>query len=123
MMSLAFSSPNAVLTKMSGKFPCILVSKELCLPIASMRRELMRHAKAKLLFLDETYLRIGTCLSRTFVAPGEEAHVVVDDTDAYAPRYDMIACCSGERVFPPIIFAPTERKKMDVKGIREWMLL
>jgi len=91
--------------------------------IAKMRRELKRHAKAKLLFLDETYVRIGTCQKHTLVAPGETAYVVVDDTDAYAPRYDMIACCSGERVFPPIIFTPQERKGMDVKGIRKWMLL
>ena len=97
------------------------VSKEMCMDIAKMRRELKRHAKAKLLFLDETYARIGTCQSRTLVAPGGEAYVVVDDTDAYALRYDMIACCSGERVFPPIIFTPTERKEMGVKGIRKWV--
>ena len=82
--------------------------------IASMRRELTKHAKAKVLFLDETYVRIGTCQSRTLVARGEQAYVVVEDTDAYAPRYDMIACCSGERVFPPIIFTPEERKGLDV---------
>ena len=91
--------------------------------IAKMRREFKRHAKAKLLFLDETYVRIGTCQTHTLVAPGETAYVVVDDTDAYAPRYDMIACCSGERVFPPIIFTPQERAHMDVRGIRKWMLL
>lgn len=91
--------------------------------IAHMRRELMRHAKVKLLFLDETNVRIGTCQTHTLVAPGEQAYVVVEDTDRYAPRYDMIACCSGERVFPPIIFTPEERKGMDVRGIRKWMLL
>jgi len=99
------------------------VSKDLCVAIAKMRREFKRHAKAKLLFLDETYVRIGTCQKHTLVAPGEQPYVVVDDTDAYAPRYDMIACCSGERVFPPIIFTPEERKGMNVKGIRKWMLL
>ena len=35
----------------------------------------------------------------------------------------MIACCSGERVFPPIIFTPKERKELKVEGIRHWMLL
>ena len=91
--------------------------------IAKVRREFKRHAKAKLLFLDKTYVRIGTSQTHTLVAPGEQAYVVVDDTDAYAPRYDIFACCSGERVFPPINFTPTERKGMDVKGIHKWMLL
>jgi hypothetical protein len=91
--------------------------------IAKMRRELKRHTKAKLLFLDETYVRIGTWQKHTLVAPGELPYVETDDTDAYAPRYDMIACCSGERVFPPIIFTPEERKSMKVKGIRKWMLM
>ena len=74
----------------------------------------MRHAKTKLPFLGETYVRIGTCQPHTLVAPGEEPYVVVDDTDGYAPRYDMIACCSGERVFPPFIFTPKERKGLKV---------
>ena len=91
--------------------------------IATTRRELMRHAKAKLLFFDETYVHIGFCRTHTLVAPGEQPYVVVDDTDKYAPRYDMIACCSGERVFPPIIFSPEDRRGMDVRGIRKWMLL
>ena len=42
--------------------------------IAHMRRELMRHAKAKLLFLDETFVRIGTCQTHTLVAPGEQSY-------------------------------------------------
>ena len=83
--------------------------------IATTRRELMRHAKATLLFFDETYVRIGFCRTHTLVAPGEQPYVVVDDTDKYAPRYDMIACCSGERVFPPIIFSPEDRRGMDVR--------
>lgn len=82
----------------------------------------MRHAKAKLLFLDETYVRIGICQSHTLVAPGGTPYVLVDDTDAYAPRYDMIACISGDRVFPPRIFTPQEMARHDVKGIRKWML-
>ena len=52
--------------------------------IAKVRREFKRHAKAKLLFLDETYVRIDTSQTHTLVAPGEQAYVVVDDTDAYA---------------------------------------
>ena len=123
---MASSPLNSVLTKLSFEFSSILVSKDLCQAIASLRRELMRHAKAKLLFLDETYVRIGTRQTHALLAPGEQAYVVVDDTDAYAPRYDMIAmiaCCSGERMFPPIIFSPEDRQGMDVRGIRKWMLL
>ena len=90
--------------------------------IAYVRRELMRHAKSKLLFLDETHVCIGICQTHTLVAPGESRYVVVDDTDSYAPRYDMIACISGDRLFPPRIFTPEERARHDVKGIRKWML-
>ena len=79
--------------------------------------------KGETAVFDETYVRIGTCQTHTLLAPGEQAYVVVDDTDAYAPRYDMIACCSGQRVFPPIIFSPEDRQGMDVRGIRKWMLL
>jgi hypothetical protein len=90
--------------------------------IARMRRGLMRMSKSKLLFLDETYVRIGIHPSRTLVAPGHQRYVVVDDTDQYAPRYDMIACVSAERVFPSIIFTPKDRVDWSVKGVHKWML-
>ena len=88
-----------------------------------MRRELMRLAKSKTLFLDETYLRLSTVRHRTLVAPGEQRFVVVEETDAYASRYDMIACCSGEKVFPPMIFTPEDRKMLGVRGITKKLLL
>ena len=66
----------------------------------------MRLAKSKTLFLDETHLYLSEVRHRTLVAPGEQRFVVTGETDAYAARYDMIACCSGERVFPPVIFTP-----------------
>jgi hypothetical protein len=74
--------------------------------IARMRRELMRMPKRKLLFLDETYVRMSIHPTHTIVAPGYTQYVVAHDTDAYAARYDMIACVSAERVFPPMIFTP-----------------
>ena len=88
-----------------------------------MRRELMRLAKSKTLFLDETYLRLSTVRHRTLVAPGEQRFVVVEETDAYASRYDMIACYSGEKVFPPMIFTPEDRKRLGVRGITKKLLL
>jgi hypothetical protein len=49
--------------------------------------------------------------------------VIVEDDTAYARRYDMIACCSYDRVFPPIIYSPNERKEEGVKGINTSMLI
>ena len=83
----------------------------------------MKASKRKVLFLDETFLKVSEKRRRTLVAPGEKPFIVVEDTSAYAPRYDMIACCSSERVFPPIIYTPGDRKQLGVKGIREFMLL
>jgi hypothetical protein len=57
------------------------------------------------------------------VLPGEDAYVVVEDTSAYAARYDMIAACNGARVFPPIIFTPKERSDAGVRGINRKMLV
>jgi len=90
--------------------------------IASMRRELMRMPKRKLLFLDETYVRMSIHPTHTIVAPGYTRYVVAHDTDAHAARYDMIACVSAERVFPPMIFTPKDRVDWQVKGIRKRML-
>jgi hypothetical protein len=87
-----------------------------------MRRELMRMPKRKVLFLDETYIRMSIHPTHTIVAPGHTQYVVAEDTDAYAPRYDMIACVSAERVFPPMIFTPKDRVDWQVKGIRKRML-
>jgi DDE superfamily endonuclease len=49
--------------------------------------------------------------------------VVVEDTTAYAKRFDMIACCSGKEVLPLIIYTPDERKELKVKGINTKMLV
>ena len=75
------------------------------------------------MFLDETALRVNASQSHTLVAPGEQSFVIVEDDTAYARRYDMIACCSYDRVFPPKIFSPTDRGEEGVKGINTAMLI
>ncbi len=87
-----------------------------------MRRTLMAQSKSKVLFLDETALRLNAVRHRTLVAPGEQKFVVVEQTDTYAERYDMIACISGDRVFPPMIFSPSDRTRLGVKGITKAMV-
>jgi hypothetical protein len=44
------------------------------------------------------------------VLPGEKEYVEVTDNSSYARRYDMIACCNGDQVLPPIIFTPEDRQ-------------
>lgn len=88
-----------------------------------MRTRLQQISKHKLLFLDETHARVGVAPSHTLVAPGGSAFVLVDDTTAYAHRYDMIACCSVDRVFPSCIYTPDERARVGVSGINQAMLL
>lgn len=99
------------------------VSKEFCEEMACFRRKAKRMSKAKLLFLDETYLRIGESNHHSLRIPGEKSYVVVEDTSMYAARYDMIACCSAERVLPPIIFSPEDRKERGVQGVRSEMVI
>lgn len=83
----------------------------------------MRQTKSKVLFLDETNLRLSAAPHSTLVAPGETNYVVVDDTSSYAARYDMIACCSGDTVFPPIIFSSEDRAAWGQAGINTDMLI
>lgn len=73
--------------------------------------------------MDETHLRLNVAPNKTLVAPDEKRYVVVDDTSSYAARYDMIACCSGDQVFPPIIFTPQDRKEWGQHGINGEMML
>jgi hypothetical protein len=49
--------------------------------------------------------------------------VVAEETTTYALRYDMIACCSGKEVLPPMIFTPTEREQIRTRGINTKMLI
>ena len=87
-----------------------------------MRRKLQRTATTHVLFLDETAIRLSEAPSHTIVLPGEQSYVLATETSAYSSRYDMIACCVGDRVLIPKIFSPNERRGADVKGINGAML-
>jgi hypothetical protein len=68
-------------------------------------------------------MRLSEAPTRTLVYPAETEYVVVEDTTTYAKRFDMIACCTGKEVLPPIIYTPDERKEINVKGINTKMLI
>lgn len=101
----------------------MLVSKEHCDAIAECRVQLHAIDKSHVLFLDETALRVNAAETHTLVAPNETPYVIVDDDTSYARRYDMIACCSYDQVFPPKIFSPTDRGEEGVRGINTSMLI
>lgn len=98
---------------------CRKVSADTCEQIASVRRKLQRIGKHHILFLDETHKREGDVDNYTVVLPGAPPYIETSSTSSYARRFDMIACCSGHKVLPPIIYAPTERQK----GVTREMLL
>jgi hypothetical protein len=100
-----------------------LVSIQHCDAIAECRRKIHSISKNKVLFLDETALRVNAAQTTTLVVPGETPYVIVEDDTAYARRYDMIACCSYNQVFPPKIFTPADRGEEGVKGINTAMLI
>ena len=83
----------------------------MCEQIAKVRRKLQRIGTNHILFLDETHKREGDVEQYTIVLPGEPPYIETSSTSSYATRYDMIACCSGDRVLPPKIFSPKERGK------------
>ena len=91
----------------------------MCEEIAKIRRKLQRIGNKHILFLDETHKREGDVDNYTIVLPGEPPYIETSTTSKYAARYDMIACCSGESVFPAIIYTPAERGA----GISQYMLL
>lgn len=95
------------------------VSADACEQIASIRRKLQRIGLHHILFLDETHKREGDVEDYTIVLPGEPPYIETSSTSSYARRFDMIACCSGTTVLPPIIYSPTERDK----GVTSEMLL
>jgi len=104
------------------RFEMSLVSKELCEAIAKVRRKMRQIPNAKIVVMDETYYTLSEAPKRTLVYPGHKALVQVFDNSRYAGRYDMISFISGEKVHPPIIFSPEERKERRVKGITSDML-
>lgn len=95
------------------------VSAAACEQIAQVRRKLQRIGTNHILFLDETYKREGDVEAHTIVLPGEPPYIETSATSSYAKRFDMIACCSGKKTLPPIIYTPKERGK----GITRDMLL
>jgi hypothetical protein len=99
------------------------VSPELCDSIADLRRKIQTVGAQHVLFLDEVPFKLSETESHTLVLPGESAYVEVDDTSSYAPRYDMIAACSETEVLPPLIFTPSERDALGVRGINQKMLI
>ena len=99
------------------------MSPVLCDQIADMRRKLQRRGTNHVLFLDETALRLSEAPTRTLVLRGQQPFVLATETSAYSKRYDMIACCIGDRVLLPKIFSPAERAGAEVRGINHAMLL
>lgn len=85
------------------------MSADLCEGIAKVRRKLQRVSKNKIIFLDETHLRLSEAPLHTLVLPGEQPYVTAAATASYAPRYDMIASCTASEQLLPIIYAPKER--------------
>jgi len=79
--------------------------------------------KRRLLFLDESALRLSAAPNDTLMVDDDDGIIETTDTSAYAARYDMIAVCSAERVLLPKIFTPKERADAEVKGINGAMLL
>jgi hypothetical protein len=95
------------------------VSADMCEEIATVRRKFQRIGSRHILVLDETHKRIGDVTTRTIVLPGESSFIESSATTHYAPRYDMIACCTSSEVLPPMIYAPSERGR----GVDTDMLL
>ena len=99
------------------------VSPGLCDSIADLRRKIQTVGAHHVLFLDEVPFKFSEAPSHTVVLPGESAYVEVDDNSSYAPRYDMIACCTHMELFPPTIFSPDERAALGVRGITQKMFI
>ena len=96
----------------------------MCEQIAKVRRKLQRIGTGHILFLDETLKREGDVDSYSLFLPGHPPFIETSSTSKYAQRYDMLACCSGETVLPPVIYSPKERTKgidtaMLIKHIRD----
>jgi hypothetical protein len=100
----------------------VTVTADLCEDIATMRRKLQRMSKNRVLFLDETAVRLSEAPTHTLVLPGEKSFVLATDTSSYAKRFDMIACVNGNKVFAPSIYSPSERCDSGVRGINMEML-
>jgi hypothetical protein len=104
------------------RFLLCLVSANICDEIAQMRRWAQRINNNRLMFLDESTMKTNEAPSTTLVMPGESEYVVVEDNTTYAARYDIIGCCTGNEMLPPIVYSPEDRAARGVDGIRGWMI-
>jgi hypothetical protein len=101
----------------------LTVSPSLCDAIAEQRCKLQRTAKDRVLFLDETAVRLNEAPTSTLVLPNQQPYVLVEEDSAYSKRFDMIACINGKQTFAPCIYTPSERSDAGVKGINTEMLI
>jgi hypothetical protein len=108
-----------MLIEVDALFAAFSVSADMCEQIANVRRKLQRIGIGHILFLDETLKREGDVDNYSLFLPGQPPFIESSSTSKYAARFDMIACCSGKSVLPPIIYSPKERQK----GIDTAMLL
>jgi hypothetical protein len=105
-------------------FILFIVNDISCDAIAKLRRKLQRVSNNKIIFIDETHIKINEASTTTTpVAPGEKPYVVVTDSSSYAARYDMIAAIVGNKVLPPLIFTPQDRKARKANGINSEMFI
>jgi hypothetical protein len=95
----------------------------MCDSVAAFRRNTHRTPNNNIIFVDETALKLNESVKSTIALPGEPTYVIVDDDSSYAARYDMIAACTAAEVFPPIIYTPEDRKRLNVKGITTTLLI
>lgn len=99
------------------------MSASQCDAIADIRRKLRHIGMNKIIFLDETHLRLSETPNHTLVLPDHQPYVEATETSQYSQRYDMIAACVGDRVLVPKIFSPTDRINASSSGINRRMLL
>lgn len=95
----------------------------MCEEIATIRRKLQKIDKGRVLFLDETAVRISEAPTHTLVAPRQQPFVITEETSSYAARFDMIACCTGKETLVSKIYTPKERGSEGARGVNQDMLL
>ncbi|CAF3365655.1 unnamed protein product [Rotaria sp. Silwood2] len=118
-----YGKKNDIKPKKTIKHTDKEISDASCESIAKLRRKLQRISNKKIIFLDETHIKINEVPRTTLVAPGEKSYVIVTDSSSYAARYDMIAAVVGDQVLSSIIYSPADRKTKNVKGINSNMLI
>lgn len=99
-----------------------IVSASQCDNVMAFRNWAKRVRNSRMIFLDETALRLNEARKRTLVMPNETQYVVVAENSSYAARYDALMCCNSERIFPPVIWSPEDRKRLNVDGVTSGMV-